>query len=62
VSTVTTSGNGVFTQTTTTPNPGGSAGVRYGAGSLQGSYTGGFTVTTFTCIGGRCSPPTTTHH
>lgn len=60
VSTVTTTSPGYFSQTITTPNPAVSAAGRYGPGSLQGSYTGGFTVTTNTCIGGKCS--TTTSH
>lgn len=61
VSTVTTTGNGMFERTTTTPNPGGSAGGNFGRIGLQGGYTGGFTVTTTTCIGGKCNT-TISHH
>ena len=61
VSTVTTTGPGYFSQTTTTPNPGVSASGSYGPGALHGSYTGGFTSTTITCIGGRCTAPTSRH-
>ena len=58
VSTVTTTSPGYFSQTTTTPRPGVSASGSYGPGSLQGSYTGGFTVTMTNCIGGKCSTTT----
>jgi hypothetical protein len=58
VSTVTTTGPGYFSQTTTAPNPGVTASGRYGPGAFSGSYNGGHTVTTITCIGGRCSGPT----
>lgn len=58
VSTVTTSGPGYFSQTITTPNPGFTASGNYGPGGLHVGYNGGYTATTITCIGGRCTGPT----
>jgi hypothetical protein len=55
VSTVTTTSPGYFSQVTTTPNAGVSGGGSYGPGSFKGSYSGGFTVTTTNCMGGKCS-------
>lgn len=61
VSTVTTTSPGYFNQTTTTPNPSVSASGSYGPGSLHGSYSGGFTVNSITCIGGRCTTSRSQH-
>jgi hypothetical protein len=55
VSTSTTTGPGYFNQVTTTPNPAVSVSGSYGPGNIKGEYSAGFTVTTTSCINGRCT-------